>query len=117
LPETQTDFIFAVIAEELGFVGVLLVLVLYFILLWRLTTLARRCQSDFDTYTVLGIALLFFIQIVLNIGAAVGLLPVTGITLPFLSYGGSSLIMNFFLIGIAESIARSIYSTADHIIT
>lgn len=107
LPEAQTDFIFAVIAEELGFVAVLVVFGLYFILLWRLMFLARQAQDDFRAFIVLGIALLFFIQVLINVGATVGLLPVTGVTLPFLSYGGSSLIINFLLIGIAESVARS----------
>lgn len=113
LPETQTDFIFSVIAEELGFVAVMLVFGLYLLVLWRLLALARACQDDFRTYVVLGIFLIFLIQIVLNIGAAAGLLPVTGIPLPFLSYGGSSLIVNFLLIGIVESIARSMNRTPD----
>lgn len=107
LPEAQTDFIFSVIAEELGFVGVMLVLLLYGVVLTRLIVIARHCPDDFSTYTVLGIALVFFIHIIFNIGAATGLLPVTGLTLPFVSYGGSSLIMNCLLVGIAESIARS----------
>ncbi len=107
LPEAQTDFIFSVIAEELGFVGTMLVIGLYGLLIWRLTTIALHCDDDFAAYTVLGIALFFFFQMVLNIGAATGLLPVTGVTLPFVSYGGSSLVVNFLLIAIAESMARS----------
>lgn len=106
LPEAQTDFIFSVIAEELGFVGVFVVLLLYFILLWRLIKIARQANDDFTAYTSAGIASLFFIQIVFNIGGSTGLLPVTGVTLAFLSYGGSSLIINFLLIGIAQSVAR-----------
>lgn len=107
LPEAQTDFIFSVIAEELGFVGTVTVLILYNMLLWRLLIIARRSQEEFGAYVVLGIGSLFLIQIVFNIGAAVGLLPVTGLTLPFLSYGGSSLIVNMSLIGVALSIART----------
>lgn len=107
LPEAQTDFIFSVIAEELGFVGVMMILVLYFFLFWRLLLLARRCSDDFSAFLGLLIMLLFSIQMVINIGGAIGFLPVTGITLPFLSYGGSSLMINFLLIGIAESIVRS----------
>lgn len=107
LPEAQTDFIFSVISEELGLVGATLVLGLYFFLLWRLVAIARRCPDDFGTYTVMGVALLFLMHIMLNIGAAIGLLPITGVPLPFVSYGGSALIMNFFLLGIVESIARS----------
>lgn len=107
LPEAQTDFIFSVIAEELGFMGAFFVLVLYALLLYRLLTLARRCQDDFSAYTVVGVAWLFFIHIILNIGATIGLLPITGVTLPFLSYGGSSLLINFFLLGIVQSVSRS----------
>lgn len=107
LPEAQTDFVFSLIAEELGFVGASLIMIVYFFLLWRLITIARRAESDFASYLVLGIALLFFIQIILNIGGSIGILPVTGITLPFLSYGGSSLMMSMLLIGLAESVAQS----------
>ena len=107
LPEAQTDFIISVIGEELGFVGMSLVLVLYSALLWRLLVLARRSEDDFSAFLLFGTSFLFFIQIVVNIGGASGVLPVTGVTLPFLSYGGSSLIMNCALIGMAESIVRS----------
>ncbi|MFA6427116.1 MAG: rod shape-determining protein RodA [Candidatus Magasanikbacteria bacterium] len=107
LPEAQTDFIFSVIGEELGFVGSAIVLTLFSILVWRIVRIAEHSRSDFCSYVVVGIAFVFFFQIVVNMGAALGLLPVTGVTLPFLSYGGSSLIMNFLLIGIAQSAARS----------
>jgi len=107
LPEAQTDFIFAVIAEELGFVAVVAIFILYTVLLWRIVMLTQRCRDDFTMFVLLGIAILFFVQIVVNIGAATGVLPVTGVTLPFLSYGGSSLVINLLLIGIVESIARS----------
>ena len=107
LPEAQTDFIFSVIGEELGFIGIFIVLFVYLYLLFRLIRIARQCNDDFGSYVVLGIVFLFFIQVVFNVGAATGLLPVTGLTLPFVSYGGSSLIINLILIGIAESVARS----------
>jgi len=107
LPEAQTDFIFAVIGEELGFIGVLTVFVLYALLLWRLITIAKMSPDDFSAYTIVGIACFFLIQIVFNIGGASGVLPVTGLTLPFLSYGGSSLVINLALMGMAESIAAS----------
>lgn len=107
LPEAQTDFIFSVIAEELGLVGASIILVLYFVMLWRLLRIARGASDDFSAYLVLGILLLFFIQMLINIGGAAGLLPVTGITLPFVSYGGSSLIINLLLLGIAQSVSRS----------
>jgi len=106
LPEAQTDFIFAVIAEELGFVGSSVVIILYFLLLWRLLAIAKQADNDFSVYTVLGICLLFFSQVVVNIGGATGFLPITGVTLPFLSCGGSSLLINLLLLGIVESIVR-----------
>jgi rod shape determining protein RodA len=107
LPEAQTDFIFSVIGEELGFLGTAVLLILYFIILWRLLRIARQSQDDFRAYLVLGILLLFLVQMIVNIGGATGFLPVTGVTLPFVSYGGSSLVINLLLIGIALSAARS----------
>ncbi|MFA5813763.1 MAG: rod shape-determining protein RodA [Patescibacteria group bacterium] len=107
LPEAQTDFIFSVIAEELGFVGIFFVLSFFFFLLWRLIRIASMSRSEFGVYTVLGIVLLFFVQIIFNVGGAAGLLPITGLTLPFVSYGGSSLIVNCLLIGVALSINNS----------
>lgn len=107
LPEAQTDFIFAVIAEELGFIAVLGIFTLYGILIWRIIALTEYCRDDFTMFTLFGIAIMFFAQVVVNIGAATGVLPVTGVTLPFISYGGSSLVINLFSIGIVESIARS----------
>ncbi len=103
LPEAQTDFIVSVIGEELGFFGLFILMGLYCIMLWRLVRIAIKCRADFSAYAVLGGCLLFFLQFMVNTGAAVGILPVTGVTLPFVSYGGSSLIVNFFLLGLAES--------------
>lgn len=107
IPEAQTDFIISVIGEELGFFGLMVILLLYALIIYRLVRIASRARDDFSAYTVLGIACLFFLQLIINLGGAIGLLPVTGVTLPFLSYGGSSLIINLLLIGVAESIARS----------
>lgn len=106
LPEAQTDFVFSVIAEELGFAGAFTVLALHFLLLARLIAIAKNSDSDFGSYAVLGVVLMFFLQILVNIGGAAGFLPITGVTLPFLSYGGSSLLINFLLLGIVESIVR-----------
>jgi len=103
LPEAQTDFIFSVIGEELGFAGVLVMLVLFSVLIWRLILLAGNSDDDFASVVVSGIAILFASQMFINVGANLGLLPVTGVTLPFVSYGGSSLIINLVLIGVAES--------------
>ncbi len=109
LPEAQTDFIFSVIAEELGLAGVTVLLILFGVLLWRLITLVKRTTDDFAAVTVSGIIVLFFGQLFINIGANIGLLPITGVTLPFVSYGGSSLIINLFLIGVAESMVEKKY--------
>lgn len=109
LPEAQTDFIFSVIAEELGLAGVVALLVLYGVVLWRLIVIIKNSHDDFVAVTVSGIAVLFFAQFMVNVGANVGLLPITGVTLPFLSYGGSSLIVNMFLVGVAESMVEKRY--------
>jgi rod shape determining protein RodA len=105
LPESQTDFIFAVIAEELGFVGVLFILGAFTLLFTRLFRLIRLSREDYTTYLLLGVIAIIFLQILVNIGMNLGLLPVTGIGLPLVSYGGSSIIMSLALIGIAESVA------------
>lgn len=107
LPEAQTDFIFSVVAEELGFIGAFVLISLFFALLVRLVHIARNSTSEFGSYVSIGIAFLFFVQFIFNVGGTLGLLPITGVTLPFVSYGGSSLIINFVLIGIAESIAHA----------
>ncbi len=104
IPESQTDFIFAVIAEELGFVGVALVLSLFGVIFYRLIRGAKQARDDFGMFTLLGIAALLFIHLFVNIGMNIGLLPVTGISLPFLSYGGSFVLITMFLVGVAESV-------------
>jgi len=104
LPESQTDFIFAVLAEELGLAGIALLLILFSFLFYRLLKIAKRLRDNFAVYFVLSVCILFFIQLVINIGGNLGLMPITGITLPFISYGGSSLIANMIMIGIVESI-------------
>jgi len=104
LPEAQTDFIFAVIAEELGFLGVALVLGFYFLFFARCLKAIRKINNDFGVYFLIGAAGLIFIQMFINIGMNLGLLPVVGLPLPFLSYGGSSLISLLILVGIMENI-------------
>jgi len=100
LPEYETDFIFAAFAEEWGFVGSAILLILFGVLIWRILLSARSGATNFETFFALGLAALFISHIVIHIGMNVGLLPVTGITLPFLSYGGSHLIMEFLGLGI-----------------
>ncbi|OGH62916.1 MAG: rod shape-determining protein RodA [Candidatus Magasanikbacteria bacterium RIFCSPHIGHO2_01_FULL_50_8] len=105
LPERQTDFIFSVIGEELGFIGVTALFVCYALIGWRLVRRATAARDDFTLIMLMGCLGLWLIQIVVNLGGTMGLVPVTGITLPFVSYGGSSLIMNLVLLGMVESIA------------
>ncbi|MBU1132350.1 rod shape-determining protein RodA [Patescibacteria group bacterium] len=105
VPESQTDFLFAVIAEELGLFGVSLTLFLWIIIFYRLIAIAKSASDDFGLFLVLGIASLFFLHLFINIGMNMGIMPVTGISLPFLSYGGSFLIICLILVGIAESVA------------
>lgn len=105
IPESQTDFIFAVVAEELGLVGVGLLLLLYAILLYRLIRIVQYAPDDFAQFLVAMIAIIFFIHIFVNVGMNMGLLPVTGISLPFVSAGGSFLIVSLLLIGIAQSVS------------
>ncbi|MFH1292419.1 MAG: rod shape-determining protein RodA [bacterium] len=103
LPEAQTDFIFAVIGEELGFAGVSSMLILFAVIFWRLIVIIKNSKDDFVAITAAGILILFVVQFFTNIGANIGLLPITGVTLPFVSYGGSSLIVSLLLIGILQS--------------
>lgn len=104
LPEPHTDFIFAVIGEELGFWGVLLVLGLYAMVLWRGLRIAFNCDDLFGMLMAVGISFALALQISVNLGVALGLLPTKGLTLPFLSYGGSSLVLNMACIGILMNI-------------
>ncbi len=112
LPEYQTDFIFAAFAEEWGFVGSTILLGLFGVLIWRILSCASRGATNFETLFGLGVAILFMAHFVINIGMNVGLLPVTGITVPFMSYGGSHLLVEFATLGIITSMAR--YSRPAH---
>lgn len=105
LPETATDFIFATIAETLGFLGSSLVIIFFLLLFIRLIIIMRRSKDLFATYTIYGFGLIFFIQSVINIGMNIGLLPIVGLSLPFVSYGGSFLIICLIAVGIIENIS------------
>lgn len=105
LPEYQTDFIFAAYAEEWGFVGVLLALTLYGLLLARLLEIARKAATNFDAFFTIGVAIIITAHVAIHAGINVGLLPVTGTTIPFMSYGGSHLLMEFAALGIVASLA------------
>lgn len=104
LPEAHTDFIFAVLAEEFGFLGIIFLLLLYLFLLFRIVQISKRVRDNFSLFVLAGVLLVLGIELVLNIGMNLGLLPITGLTLPFVSYGGSSLVSKFILIGIVQSI-------------
>jgi rod shape determining protein RodA len=105
LPEQHTDFIFSVIGEEMGFVGTALVLLVYGLILWRLVKIAERVADPFAGMVVFGIFGAWITHIVVNIGMTVGVMPITGIPLPFLSYGGSFLLASFVAVGMAQRIA------------
>ena len=106
LPEYQTDFIFAAYAEEWGFVGVMLLLSVYGLLFVRLAQIARASATNFDTFFTLGVLLLLAAHTAIHVGINVGLLPVTGTTIPFMSSGGSHLVLEFAALGIVTSLAR-----------
>jgi rod shape determining protein RodA len=105
LPERQTDFIFAASSEEIGFLGTVTILVLYLFLFFRLLKIVKMARDDLGMYIAAGVFFLFFIHVVVNIGMNIGLLPVTGIPLPFISAGGSSLIVELTCLGIVQNIA------------
>ena len=107
LPEPHTDFIFSVIGEELGLIGVMVILLLYALLLWRGTRIARRTRDPFGSYIALGVTAAITLQVCVNMGVSLGLLPTKGLTLPFLSYGGTSLLINMASIGILMNIGAS----------
>ncbi len=106
LPEQHTDFAFAVVAEKLGFVGSLLVLVSLFALISRSILIAWNTDDSFTMYVAVGISGLISFHAVVNIGMNIGLLPVTGIPLPFISYGGTHIIISFIMVGILQSISK-----------
>ncbi len=104
VPEQHTDFIFTVAGEEFGFVGAVTVLLLFAVLLWRALRIAVLAKDPFGSYVAAGIASFFAIQMFVNVGMTVGIMPITGITLPFVSYGGSSLITNAVAVGLLLNI-------------
>lgn len=106
LPEPQTDFIYSIIAEELGFIGGALVLILFTILVWRGMRTAITAPDTFGSLLAAGIVGMIAVQVILNIGVVIGMFPVTGITLPLISYGGSSLTLMLTSIGILLNLSR-----------
>jgi len=106
LPEPFTDFIYAVIGEELGLLGCALVLTIFLVLLWRGLQVSNRCEDAFGAYLALGLTVLLVGQALVNMGVVVGLLPTKGLPLPFISYGGSSLICSLTAVGLLLSVSR-----------
>jgi len=113
LPEKHTDFIFAVFAEELGFVGAFAILILFGILIYRIKEAARLSRDNFGYLLAVGIAMMLFLQILVNVGMNIGVAPVAGVPLPLLSYGGSSMIAILASLGIVQSIYLRRIKTLD----
>ncbi|WP_152654868.1 rod shape-determining protein RodA [Oceanobacillus sp. CFH 90083] len=113
VPEAHTDFIFTVIGEEYGFIGASILILLYFLLLYRITKVAYETDNLFGVYLCVGIIGILAFQVFQNIAMTIGLMPITGITLPFISYGGSSLVTNLLMIGLVISI--QIRSSNDYL--
>jgi len=105
LPEKHTDFIFSVVGEELGFVGAVLFLLAYAFLIWRILKVAAEAKDKFGRYICTGVAAMFTFQALVNIGMTISIMPVTGIPLPLLSYGGSSFLTSMISLGLVLSVA------------
>jgi cell division protein FtsW len=104
LPESHTDFIFSVIGEEIGLVGVIFIIAMYVLIIWRGLMIAKNTEDFYGSLVAAGITTSFALQVCINMGVALGLLPTKGLTLPFLSYGGTSLLLNMAAIGILMNI-------------
>ena len=111
LPERHSDFIFATLTEELGFIGGTIIIIIYLFILYRLYVLFRSTQDTYSKLFICGAFALFMIHIFLNIGMNIGLVPIVGVTLPFLSFGGSSLIANGILLGLASAVAKKSHNS------
>lgn len=113
LPEAHTDFIFSVIAEELGFLGVAAVIGVFIFLITKAFSVAARAESTFTKATVYGLILLIAMQVIINIAVTLGLLPTKGLTIPFISYGGSSLVAELISVGIILNLSRKVNEGND----
>jgi rod shape determining protein RodA len=104
LPENQTDFVFAVVGETYGFVGAALVLSLYALLIWRALRILMMAKNLYGTLIAGGIIAMLMFQVFVNVGMTIGIMPITGVPLPLMSYGGSSVLVTFIAIGLLQSI-------------
>ncbi len=106
IPEQHTDFIFSALGEEIGFLGTIFVTCAFFLLIYRLLTIARNAHTDFESLVVIGIGTMMMFQVVVNIFMTIGLGPITGIPLPFMSYGRTALLVSFIALGCCLSVSR-----------
>jgi cell division protein FtsW len=106
LPESHTDFIFSIIGEEFGFIGVIVVIALFLLLFIKGISIANRAKDGFVYYLAIGLSLMISLQALINFAVATGLVPTKGLPLPFVSYGGSALLVNLAAIGILLNISR-----------
>jgi len=106
IPEPHTDFIFSIIGEELGLIGCTIIVILFVLFIWRGIVTASKAKDTFGTLLATGITSIIAIQAIINIAVVTGSMPVTGVPLPFISYGGSSLVINLFAMGILLNISR-----------
>ena len=107
LPEPQNDFIFAVLAEELGYFGCLAVIILFLIFVWRGIVISMNSRDTFGSLVAIGIVSLIGLQAIINIAVVTNTMPVTGMELPFFSYGGTAIIVNLLAVGVLLNISRS----------
>src|SRR3989344_1744752 len=112
LPEYETDFVFAAFAEEWGFVGVTILFIFFVMIVWRVLAGAVVGSTNFELFFGVGVAIILMAHFTINVGMNIGLLPVTGVTMPFMSYGGSDLVAEFFGLGMVNGMRR--YSKAAH---
>lgn len=107
IPEQWTDFVYCVIGEEFGFIGSFITLILFLIIFIKILRIASNAKDEFLSLVTIGILAVYFVHLVVNVGMTVGIMPVIGIPLPFVSYGGSSLVVNLFMLGIAANVYRT----------
>ena len=106
LPERYSDFVFATLAEEIGFLGSMLLLTIFFFLIYQIFKIAQKTNDSFGSLLCIGIGVQLLVQVFVNIGMNLGIVPITGVTLPFVSYGGSSLVSSFIALGLVASVGK-----------
>ena len=106
MPEPHNDFIFSIIGEELGLIGCLIIIALFVVFVWRGVRIAMRAKDTYGSMLAIGITSIIAVQSIINIAVVTGSMPVTGVPLPFISYGGTSLVINLMAMGILLNISR-----------